>query len=127
MPPYSSYLLQPLDIGCFRLLKKAYGREIEHLIRCSITHVSKTEFFLAFYAAYQATMTERNIKGGFRGAGLVPLDPESIILKLNIKLRTPTPIKEEASLPDPWVPKTLKTVLKAQSQSEYLKSRIRRH
>ena len=28
-------------------------------------------------------MTENNIKGGFRGAGLVPLDPESIISKLS--------------------------------------------
>jgi hypothetical protein len=61
MPPHSSHLLQPLDVGCFNLLKKAYGREIEHLIRCSITHVSKTEFFSAFYAAFQATMTEENI------------------------------------------------------------------
>ncbi|RKK08368.1 hypothetical protein BFJ68_g17297 [Fusarium oxysporum] len=127
MPPHSSHLLQPLGIGCFGPLKKAYGREIEHLIRCSITHVSKTEIFPAFYAAYQATMTESNIKGGFRGAGLVPLDPENIISKLDVKLRTPTPIEEEATLPDPWVSKTPKTVLEASSQSDYLERRIRRH
>jgi hypothetical protein len=84
MPPHSSHLLQPLDVGCFSLLKKAYGREIEHLIRCSITHVSKIEFFPAFYAAFQATMTERNIKAAFRGAGLVPLDPESVVSKLDV-------------------------------------------
>jgi hypothetical protein len=29
-------------------------------------------------------MTELNIKGGFRGAGLAPFDPEVIILKLNM-------------------------------------------
>ncbi|GKU08368.1 unnamed protein product [Fusarium langsethiae] len=81
MPPHSSHLLQPLDVGYFNLLKKAYGQEIEHLIRCSITHVSKTEFFPAFYAAFQATMTEKNIKTAFRGAGLVPLDPESVVSK----------------------------------------------
>jgi hypothetical protein len=96
MPPHSSHLLQPLDVGYFSLLKKAYGREIEHLIRCSITHVSKTEFFPAFYAAYQATMTEQNIRSSFRGAGLVPLDPESVVSKLDVQLRTPTPVKEEA-------------------------------
>jgi hypothetical protein len=27
MPPHSSHLLQPLDVGCFGPLKKAYGRE----------------------------------------------------------------------------------------------------
>jgi hypothetical protein len=33
MPPHSSHLLQPLDVGCFGPLKKVYGREIEPLIR----------------------------------------------------------------------------------------------
>ena len=127
MPPHSSHLLQPLDVGCFGLLKKAYGREIEHLIRCSITHVSKTEFFPAFHAAHEATMTERNIRGAFKGAGLVPLDPETVVSKLDVQLRTPTPVEEAAEPLTPWASKTPKTVLEAQSQSEYLERRIRRH
>jgi hypothetical protein len=28
MPPHSSHLLQPLDVGCFSPLKRAYGDEI---------------------------------------------------------------------------------------------------
>ncbi|KAG7000206.1 hypothetical protein FocnCong_v013285 [Fusarium oxysporum f. sp. conglutinans] len=127
MPPHSSHLLQPLDVGCFSVLKQAYGREIEHLIRCSITHVSKTEFFPAFHAAYQATMTEKNIKAAFKGAGLVPLDPESVVSKLDVQLRTPTPVEEEAGSSTAWVSKTPKTVLEAGSQYEYLERRIRRH
>jgi hypothetical protein len=127
MPPHSSHLLQPLDIGCFGLLKKAYGREIEHLIRCSVTHISKTEFFPAFYAAFQLTMTEANIKGGFRGAGLVPFDPEVVISKLDVQLRTPTPVEEEAQQAQAWTSRTPRTVLEAGSQSEYLQRRIRRH
>ncbi|ENH67784.1 hypothetical protein FOC1_g10001255 [Fusarium oxysporum f. sp. cubense race 1] len=127
MPAHASHLLQPLDVGCFAVLKDAYGREIEHLIRCSITHVSKTEFFTAFYTAFQATFTEKNIRGGFRGAGLYPLDPEAVISKLDVQLRTPTP-PGEVSLPStPWVSKTPKTATEAQSQSEYLERRIRRH
>ncbi|TVY62375.1 hypothetical protein Focb16_v004072 [Fusarium oxysporum f. sp. cubense] len=127
MPPHSSHLLQPLDVGCFGLLKKAYGREIEHLIRSSITHISKTEFFPAFYAALQATMTEKNIKGGFKGAGLVPFDPESVVSKLDVQLRTPTPAEEEAGQAQPWTSKTPKTIIEAELQSEYLERRIRRH
>ena len=72
-------------------------------------------------------MTERNIKAAFRGAGLVPLDPESVVSKLNMQLRTPTPAEEVASPSTPWASKTPKTVLEAQSQSEYLDRRIRRH
>ncbi|KAJ3521022.1 hypothetical protein NM208_g13473 [Fusarium decemcellulare] len=127
MPPHSSHLLQPLDVGCFSVLKRAYGREIDHLIRCSITHVSKTEFFPAFHAAHEATMTEGNIKGAFRGAGLVPLDPESVISKLDVQLRTPSPVEGVASPTTPWVSKTPRTVIEAGSQSEYLERRIRRH
>jgi hypothetical protein len=127
MPPHSSHLLQPLDVGCFGPLKKAYGREIEHLIKCSITHVSKTEFFPAFYKAHQAAMIEKNIQGGFKGAGLAPLDANHVISKLDIQLRTPTPAIDEPELPAPWTSRTPKTVRETESQSEYLKRRIERH
>jgi hypothetical protein len=127
MPAYTSHLLQPLNIGCFRPLKKAYGREIEYLIRCSITYISKTEFFSAFYAAFKATFTESNIQGGFKGAGLAPFNPENVISKLDVQLRTPTPPKEVTEPSTPWVSKTPKTAIETQSQSEYLTKRIRRH
>jgi hypothetical protein len=127
MPPHSSHLLQPLDFGRFSLLKKAYGREIEHLARCSIIHVSETEFFPAFYVEFQDTMTEKNIKAAFRGAGLIPLDPESVVSKLDVQPRTPTPVVEEAGPSTAWVSKAPRTVLEAQSQSEYLNRRMRRH
>src|SRR6478609_9261687 len=127
MPAHASHLLQPLDVGCFGPLKQAYGREIEHLIRCSITHISKTEFFSAFYTAFKATFTESNIRGGFRGAGLAPLNPENVISKLDVQLRTPTPPGEAAKPSTPWVSKTPKTATEAQSQSEYLERRIRSH
>ncbi|KAJ3545561.1 hypothetical protein NM208_g2452 [Fusarium decemcellulare] len=127
MPAQASHLLQPLDVGCFSVLKKAYGREIEYLIRCSITHISKIEFFSAFHAAFKATFTESNIRGGFKGAGLAPFDPENVISKLDVQLRTPTPPKEVTEPSTPWTSKTPKTALEAQSQSTYLENRIRRH
>jgi hypothetical protein len=43
------------------------------------------------------TITEKNIKGGFKGARLIPFNLESIILKLNIQLQTPMLAEEEAS------------------------------
>ncbi|KAF4470852.1 hypothetical protein FALBO_2237 [Fusarium albosuccineum] len=127
MPAHASHLLQPLDVGCFAVLKKAYGREIEYLIRCHITHISKTEFFSAFYAAFKTTFTESNIRGGFRGAGLAPLDPENVISKLDIQLRTPTPPEEGTEPSTPWTSKTPTTANEAQSQSNFLENRIRRH
>jgi hypothetical protein len=127
MPAHASHLLQPLDIGCFGPLKKAYGREIEHLIRCSFAHISKTEFFPTFYAAFKATIIESNIRGGFRGAGLAPFGPENVISKSDVQLRTPTPIEEAAEPSAPWVSKTPTTAIETESQPQYHTKRIRRH
>ncbi|KAF2185215.1 CENP-B protein, partial [Zopfia rhizophila CBS 207.26] len=52
MLSHSSHLLQPLDVGCFVPLKKAYGRQIEDLMRCRIHHITKLKFLPAFRAAY---------------------------------------------------------------------------
>ena len=48
LPPHSSHLTQPLDVGLFSWLKRAYGREISTFIRAHITHITKVEFFHAF-------------------------------------------------------------------------------
>ncbi|KYQ30586.1 hypothetical protein MGG_10222 [Pyricularia oryzae 70-15] len=44
--------------------------------------------------------------GGFRGAGIIPHNPETVISKLDVKLRTPSP--EEPAFPntDTWVSQT---------------------
>ena len=61
MPPHSSHLLQPLDVGCFSPLKRAYGQQVSCLIRDHINHITKIEFLPAFYAAYNQSITRENI------------------------------------------------------------------
>jgi hypothetical protein len=73
------------------VLKRTYGRQIETFIKAHINHITKVEFFLAFTAAYKESMTAQNCQAGFRGAGLVPFDPQAVLSKLDVKLRTPTP------------------------------------
>ena len=41
MPPHSSYLLQPYDVGCFVLLKRFYGDGVSELIRTGIDYINK--------------------------------------------------------------------------------------
>ena len=91
MPPHSSHLLQPLDVGCFSPLKRAYGSEIETFMKSLINHITKAEFLIAFQAAYTKVFTPNNVKARFAGAGLVPLDPERVLSKLDIKISTPSP------------------------------------
>ena len=69
-----------------------------------INHITKLEFLLVIKAAIEATFTSSNIKGGFRGTGLVPLDPEVLISKLDIRLRTPTPLPMDQTSWEPKMP-----------------------
>ena len=127
MPPHSSHILQPLDVGCFSPLKKAYGRQIEDMMRAHITHITKDDFFPAFRNAFFAAITESNIQGGFRGAGLVPFDPESVISTLDLKLKTPTPTNASPKTPQPWVSQTPNNPTEATSQTIFIKNRIACH
>ena len=127
MPSHSSHILQPLDVGCFGPLKKAYGREIEGLMRAGITHITKADFLPAFHAAFKASITEKNIQGAFRGAGLVPFNPQSVLSRLDVRLRTPSPVEAAHELPKPWVPKTPNNPTEATSQTDYIKKRISCH
>jgi hypothetical protein len=65
MPSHSSHLLQPLDVGCFSPLKRAYSQEVEALIRHHINHITKLEFLPAFKAAFVRTFTPANICSAF--------------------------------------------------------------
>lgn len=127
MPSHSSHLLQPLDVGVFSPLKRAYGRKIKELIKYHVTHVTKVEFFSAFKAAFSEVFIESNIRAGFRGSGLVPMDPNAVLSKLDIKLRTPTPTGPPPEGNDPWVSLTPRNPLEALSQSTYVKDRISHH
>ncbi|KAJ8109127.1 hypothetical protein OPT61_g7684 [Boeremia exigua] len=95
------------------------------LMRNQITHLTKSEFLPYFKAAYNAVFTASNIKGGFRGAGLVPFDPERVISALDVKLRTLSPPLPTNNVP--WQSQTPSNTLEFGSQSTLVKSRIQRH
>jgi hypothetical protein len=121
MPPYLSYLLQPLDVGCFSLLKRAYSDEINGLARYGTKKIKKEAFLLAFKAAFKKAMTKDNICVGFRGAGLVLHNLEAVILRLNVVLRTLTLPKPEDTL---WELKTLSNLCEVEAQSTLVRERV---
>ena len=127
LPAHSSHITQPLDVGCFSVLKRKYGRQIEDFIKAYINHITKVEFFIAFKAAYQQSITVQNAQAGFRGAGLIPFDPQAVISKLDIKLRTPTPTGPPSAEADPWVSQTPHNPADALSQTTLVKNRIALH
>jgi hypothetical protein len=127
MPAHFSHILQLLNVACFALLKKAYSTQIEKLVRARISHITKKDFFPAFCDAFKKSLTESNIRAGFQGAGLVPLNPNIIIAKLDVKLQTPTSFRPPSRETLPWIFRIPNNPTEAISQFEFIKSRVARH
>jgi hypothetical protein len=127
MPAHSTNILQPLNVACFGSLKRVYGKMMEKIMRRSLIYIAKENFLPLFKNKFFEVFIYKNIQAGFRGAGLVPFDPESVISKLNVKLRTPTPPRSPEMNAALWVSKTPLNPKEAHSQSTFLKKRVSKH
>ena len=124
MLPHSSHLLQPLDVSCFSVLKRSYGREIEQLMRASYNYIDKSDFLIAYLIARRETMAIDTVRNRFVGTGLVPYDPERVLSKLNTQLRTPIP--PPAPIEQEWVPETPRNPADLELQVQAIKEKIQR-
>jgi len=70
-------------------------------MRINIIYINKLEFFYTFKEAFFISIIEKNIQGGFAGAGLVLYNLKRVIFKLDVRIRTPIP---PASSPDIALP-----------------------
>ena len=77
LPAYTSHVLQPLDISIFSPLKARYRRELKDLNLYAIpidTPLAKAQFLQVYERARRAALTTSNIKSGWRGTGLWPVN-----------------------------------------------------
>jgi len=59
MPPYTSHLLQPLVVGIFGPLKRAYGKLIEGVTMSRNNHIDKTDFLSLYPTARKRAFTTK--------------------------------------------------------------------
>ena len=104
MPPHSSHLLQPLDVACFSPLKR------------------KT-FLPAFKTAFEQSITRENIQAGFRGAGLVPHNPQAVLSKLDVVVQTPKQSPQRAAA---WEAQTPHNAREVESQISLIQESVRK-
>jgi hypothetical protein len=125
MCPHISHLIQPLDVGCFLPLKRAYSREIESLIRHHVNHITKLEFLPAFKAAFTQSFTAANILN-FSRPRHCSTSADVVLSQLGVQLRMPTPIP-----PVPaealWEVRTPSNVRELEAQSMLIRDRVRRY
>jgi hypothetical protein len=125
MPPHSSHLLQPLDVGCFSVLKKSYGSLVERKMSLGVNHIDKQEFLPLYQQARTEALHRQNIQSGFSATGLVPHQPERVLSTLNAPVQTPTPPPPEQQL-QAYTAITPRNVLDLQQQAALIKHGLKR-
>ena len=126
MPAHSSHLLQPLDISCFTVLKRSYGRMVEFKIQNRVNHINKLDFLEAYPLARIKAFKSETITNSFAATSLVPFIPDQVISKLNIQLRTPTPPpSRESESSRNFTPKTPATEKELRQQASSIKALLR--
>lgn len=98
MPPHSSHILQPLDVVCFSPLKRKYSQRVRDLARRRVFHINKEGFLPAFKDAFFNVFTKDNCRKAFEASGLVPINAQVVLDRLEVRLRIP---------PEPLLPETL--------------------
>ena len=89
LPPHTSHLLQPLDVGVFSPLKRALSAEIEKLFRLDTRRIPRIEWTEAYITARAKAFTSRSIESSFRVSGIYPLSPITILSTLRMPTSPP--------------------------------------
>lgn len=123
MPSHSSHLLQPLDIGCFSAIKKAYGQYIQSKLRSSIHSIDKHDFLHAYIQARLTAYKTDTISNSWVAAGIIPYNPEQVLKNITIQLRTPTPPSSRGS--EGYVPHTPQRPIDIHRQTSSINTLLR--
>lgn len=81
LPPHSTHILQPLDVGVFSPLAKAYKSLIQSNSIFGAERVDNERFLIYFQQARRSAISTKNIASAWRAAGLQPFNPAPIIEK----------------------------------------------
>jgi hypothetical protein len=79
------------------VLKRTYSRLVKSKIQIGINYINKFDFLEVYPLARIKAFKSETIKNSFGVAGLVPFSLEIVISKLDIRLRTPTPLASRGS------------------------------
>ena len=83
LPPHSTHLLQPLDIGIFSALARLYKQLIQRDAVFGAVRVDNRQFLLSYQEARKCIT--KNISGAWTGAGLIPFQPDKVLNRFKPK------------------------------------------
>jgi len=82
LPPHSTHLLQPLNVGLFAPLQLAYRKAIEDYFLTTTIGINRDIFFPLYQEASQQAYTLWIITAAFKTCGIVPFNPRSVLSEL---------------------------------------------
>ena len=90
LPPHSTHLTQPLDVGCFQPFKHYHSEAVDNAVRLGNSDFDRLDFLAAFNWMRNQTFTTRTIQSAFRKTGFWPYDPEIVLQKIRSLQPRPT-------------------------------------
>ncbi|EED21283.1 conserved hypothetical protein [Talaromyces stipitatus ATCC 10500] len=120
-------IIPPLDVGCFAVLKREYGRLIEQRMRLGFNHIDKIDFLTAFPKARTMAYKAQTVRNSFMVTGLVPFNPDRVYQQLTVRLKTPTPPPSRSSDTQSSCLQTPQNACQFKRQMTNTKKRISRH
>ena len=82
--------------------------------------------FLAFYKQVRMeALNTQNIRSGFKATGLVPYDPDKVLSRLHILMRTPTPPITTEAVQSNWTSETPQDVRQLELQTEVVRTLLK--
>ena len=126
MPLHSSHILQPLDVGCFSVLKQLYGQQVEQLMATGINHIDKRDFLRIYQQIRPKALHSTNIRSSFAATGLVPYNPSRVLSLVHAQLHTPSPHRPQTSGSESWTAETPHNIVELQHQTKLIKRYLKR-
>ncbi|KAI0996277.1 hypothetical protein K3495_g11903 [Podosphaera aphanis] len=83
LPPHSTHLLEPLDIGIFQQYKNYHQELLDDKIRIGGLQYKQEDFFRVLQRTRNLAFKKRTITFAFKQDGLVPCDPGVVLDKMN--------------------------------------------
>jgi hypothetical protein len=85
LPPHTTHILQPLDVGCFGPLAREYSNQLDKrsgLGGFIAEGTNKGDFWRLFLPSWEQAMSKRNIEAAFKATGIWSFDPKRVKSRL---------------------------------------------
>src|SRR5450432_919755 len=125
LPPHSTHLLQPLDIGVFQSFKHYHQEILEESIRFSSIEFKRKDFLASFQTMRNLTFKKPIILRAWKLASLIPFNQNHVLKQMEVmstperELEPIISIKEDFSLCQ-----TLRNLIACEKYSSYINSRL---